>query len=122
MLEEKLRELAQSNRYPFHMPGHKRMLDGTNPYAIDITEIEDFDNLHHAEGIIKDAEDAAAKMYAAKKAYYLVNGSTVCTDFSYDYHGEHPSGFTGEKVSGNQRKRNLISYIFPGKPDQPGPV
>lgn len=76
MLEEKLRELAQSNRYPFHMPGHKRMLDGTNPYAIDITEIEDFDNLHHAEGIIKDAEDAAAKMYGAKKAYYLVNGST----------------------------------------------
>ena len=68
MLEEKLRELAQSNRYPFHMPGHKRMLDGTNPYAIDITEIEDFDNLHHAEGIIKDAEDAAAKMYGAKKA------------------------------------------------------
>lgn len=76
MLEEKLRELAQSNRYPFHMPGHKRMLDGTNPYAIDITEIEDFDNLHHAESIIKDAEDAAAKMYGAKKAYYLVNGST----------------------------------------------
>lgn len=76
MLEEKLRELAQSNRYPFHMPGHKRMLDGTNPYAIDITEIEDFDNLHHAEGIIRDAEDAAAKMYGAKKAYYLVNGST----------------------------------------------
>ena len=76
MLEEKLRELAQSNRYPFHMPGHKRMLDDTNPYAIDITEIEDFDNLHHAEGIIKDAEDAAAKMYGAKKAYYLVNGST----------------------------------------------
>ena len=52
------------------------MLDGTNPYAIDITEIEDFDNLHHAESIIKDAEDAAAKMYGAKKAYYLVNGST----------------------------------------------
>lgn len=76
MLEEKLRELAQSNRYPFHMPGHKRMLDGTNPYAIDITEIEDFDNLHHAEGIIKDAEDAAAKIYGAQKAYYLVNGST----------------------------------------------
>ena len=76
MLEEKLRELAQSNRYPFHMPGHKRMLDGTNPYAIDITEIEDFDNLHHAESIIKDAEDAAAKMNGAKKAYYLVNGST----------------------------------------------
>ena len=68
MLEEKLRELAQSNRYPFHMPGHKRMLDGTNPYAIDITEIEDFDNLHHAEGIIKDAEDASCKNVWRKKS------------------------------------------------------
>ena len=56
MLEEKLRELAQSNRYPFHMPGHKRMLDGTNPYAIDITEIEDFDHLHHAERQIRNPD------------------------------------------------------------------
>ena len=49
-------------------------------------------------------------------------GSTVCTGFSYNHYREYSSGFTGEKVSGNQRKRNLVSYIFPGKPDQPGPV
>lgn len=77
MLEEKLRELAQSDVYPFHMPGHKRaMLSFPDPYSIDITEIEGFDNLHHAAGILKEAQDAAAELYGAKKAYYLVNGST----------------------------------------------
>ena len=45
MLEQKLNELEQSDIYPFHMPGHKRaFLPFANPYAIDITEIEGFDN------------------------------------------------------------------------------
>ena len=46
MLEQKLNELEQSDIYPFHMPGHKRaFLPFANPYAIDITEIEGFDDL-----------------------------------------------------------------------------
>ena len=59
---------------------------------------------------------------AQKSAKLQGHGSTVCTWFSYDHYGEHSSGFPGAKVSGNQRKRNFISYIFPGKPDQPGSV
>ena len=52
-LDEKLADYAESDFYPFHMPGHKRIaLDFKNPYSIDITEIEGFDNLHHAEGIL----------------------------------------------------------------------
>lgn len=77
MLEQKLRELEQSDVYPFHMPGHKRaFLPFANPYAIDITEIEGFDNLHHATGILQEAQQKAADLYGAKKTYYLVNGST----------------------------------------------
>lgn len=77
MLEKKLRELAQSDIYPFHMPGHKRVpSEFANPYAIDITEIEGFDNLHHAEGVLKEAQEAAAELYGSRRAYYLVNGST----------------------------------------------
>lgn len=76
MIEQKLRELAQSGVYPFHMPGHKRQLCGFFPYELDITEIEEFDNLHHAEGILLDAQQQAAQMYHSQKAYYLVNGST----------------------------------------------
>lgn len=77
MLEEKLKMYAKSDIYPFHMPGHKRaVLDFANPYAIDITEIEGFDNLHHAKGILKEAQEEAAGLYGSRHCYYLVNGST----------------------------------------------
>lgn len=77
MLDQKLIEYTQSNIYPFHMPGHKRRpIDFPNPYTIDITEIDGFDNLHHAEEILRDAQQRAAKLYGAKRSFYLVNGST----------------------------------------------
>ena len=82
-LLERLTEYAGSDAYPFHMPGHKRreIPDGIpggfpDPYGIDITEIDGFDNLHHAEGILKDAMDEAAAIYGADQSWYLVNGST----------------------------------------------
>lgn len=80
-LLEQLMEYGASDFYPFHMPGHKRreIPDSfffPDPYTIDITEIHGFDNLHHAEGILKESMDRAAKIYGAKKTYYLVNGST----------------------------------------------
>jgi len=72
-----LKENAQSDNYPFHMPGHKRNKAITFlPADIDITEIEGFDNLHHATGILKIARDNAAKFYGAKRSWYLINGST----------------------------------------------
>ena len=77
MIDKELQKLSKSNIYPFHMPGHKRRsLDLGDPYSIDITEIDGFDNLHHAEGIIRDAQERAARLYGAKKSYFLVNGST----------------------------------------------
>lgn len=77
MLDRRLEEYAQSNIYPFHMPGHKRKWRAAaDPYAIDITEIDGFDNLHHAEEVLKDAQERAAELYGSKQAYYLVNGST----------------------------------------------
>lgn len=76
-LDQKLEAYAKSDYYPFHMPGHKRKpLHMPNPYSIDITEIEGFDNLHHASGILKDAQMKAAELYDADFSYYLVNGST----------------------------------------------
>lgn len=75
-----------SDFYPFHMPGHKRNAELTKkyglwdekltPYDIDITEIDNFDNLHNPEGIIKNAETFAAGLYGAKESIYSVNGST----------------------------------------------
>ena len=48
----------------------------TNPFAVDITEIEGFDNLHHPEGILKDSMKWAADVYGADQTYYMINGST----------------------------------------------
>ena len=77
MLDHKLRELADSDFYPFHMPGHKRQQTGLeDPYAIDITEIPGFDNLHDPQGLILEAMERMAGLYHAKKSYLLVGGST----------------------------------------------
>ena len=45
-LDIKLEQYAKSDYYPFHMPGHKRVpFHMPDPYTIDITEIDGFDNL-----------------------------------------------------------------------------
>lgn len=77
-LEQKLQN-HHTRQYPFHMPGHKRNLEvmGTTfPYDMDITEIEGFDDLHHASGILKEAMQDAAKLWGAKETFFLINGST----------------------------------------------
>ncbi|WP_160692957.1 aminotransferase class I/II-fold pyridoxal phosphate-dependent enzyme [Clostridium sp. C2-6-12] len=43
---------------------------------LDITEVDPLDNLHCPEGVIREAQDLLAKTYKAKKAYFLVNGSS----------------------------------------------
>lgn len=79
-LDMVLDQYSRTDFYPFHMPGHKRQVHTeylSNPYAVDITEITDFDNLHHAEGIIKENQDMAAELYHADKTWFLINGSTA---------------------------------------------
>lgn len=76
-LDKKLISYAQSNSYPFHMPGHKRqMRELWDAYEMDITEIDGFDNLNNATGILKEAQERAAELYGARRSFYLVNGST----------------------------------------------
>ena len=78
-LYQALTEYAETDFYPYHMPGHKRNPDAGEMsayYQFDITEIDGFDNLHHAEGILKEAQERANRLYGAEETYYLVNGST----------------------------------------------
>lgn len=49
----------------------------SNPYGIDITEIDGFDNLHNADGIIKEDFKRAAKLFGADETLFLVNGSSA---------------------------------------------
>ena len=79
-LDMVLDQYSRTDFYPFHMPGHKRRVYTeylNNPYVVDITEITDFDNLHHAEGIIKENQDMAAELYRVDKTWFLINGSTA---------------------------------------------
>lgn len=89
---DSLTEYAKKDYYPFHMPGHKRnteLCQIENPYGLDITEIDGFDNLHDAKGLLKLAMEEAAELYGAEETYFLVNGSTcgilaaihACTKF-----------------------------------------
>ena len=79
-LIRKLKDHQSRKIYPFHMPGHKRRLAGDplleQIYGIDVTETEDFDDLHDANGIIKEAEERAAKCFGADETHFLINGST----------------------------------------------
>lgn len=78
-LWERLEDYAGKDFYPYHMPGHKRRSWGRLPeeiYGIDITEIDGFDNLHQPEGILRDLQREAARLYGAEESFYLVNGSS----------------------------------------------
>ena len=78
-LYEKLINYGKSDFYGFHMPGHKRngeIMENGLPYQIDITEIEGFDDLHHARELLKEAQERAARVYHAEETCYLINGST----------------------------------------------
>ena len=74
-----LKEHDEAKILPFHMPGHKRapfdFLFGAQ--KLDITEIEGFDNLHDASGVILDAEKRASKLYGTICSRFLVGGSTA---------------------------------------------
>lgn len=79
-LYQKLFENGKSDFYPYHMPGHKRkpMTEVLKRVCdIDITEIDGFDNLHHAHGILQDLQEHAAKVYGSEESFYLVGGSTA---------------------------------------------
>ena len=78
-LKQKLLQYGSEDIYPMHMPGHKRNLNMVSmgePYAIDITEIHGFDDLHDAKGALAHGMERAAKLFGSEETYYLVNGSS----------------------------------------------
>ena len=116
------------------MPGHKRNTklikryglwdECLTPYDIDITEIDNFDNLHNPEGIIKEAERLAARLYGAKESIYSVNGSTgaILAVLGLIDRGEavlmarncHKSVYHGVELYG------LVPYYLEGETDSLG--
>ncbi len=77
---DRLEEYCGKDYVPLHMPGAKRNTDlfkMGNPYGLDITEIDGFDNMHHATDIIKDAFCRASSVFGAEETLFLVNGSSA---------------------------------------------
>ena len=75
----------EKNPVSLHVPGHKSgqgLLDEGASFlqsvmSIDYTEITGLDDLHHAEGVILEAEQLAADCFGAEETYFLIGGSTV---------------------------------------------
>ncbi len=78
--------LAESRKVSFHTPGHKsgkgistrfRKFVGHRIFSIDLTTLDEVDSLQNPTGVIKEAQELAAKAAGADRSYFLVNGTTV---------------------------------------------
>nr|WP_276536961.1 aminotransferase class I/II-fold pyridoxal phosphate-dependent enzyme [Oceanobacillus caeni] len=70
---------------PFHIPGHKKgnAIDpafkdflGENVFKMDLINIEPLDDLHHPQGIIKEAQELAAEAFGADYTFFSVQGTS----------------------------------------------
>ena len=78
--------LAESRKVSFHTPGHKsgkgiatrfRKFVGPRVFSIDLTTLDEVDSLQNPTGVIKEAQELAAKAAGADRSFFLVNGTTV---------------------------------------------
>jgi arginine/lysine/ornithine decarboxylase len=81
----KLVEHASRNPIQFHIPAHKKGFGmpnefsefiGPNALSIDLINIAPLDDLHSPKGIIKEAQELAARAYGADHTYFSVHGTS----------------------------------------------
>lgn len=84
---------------------------GEKIFRYDLSEAEGLDDLHHATGPIKEAEQLAADLWKARKSFFLVNGTT-CGNEAMMLSAVKP----GEKVMvmRNMHKSILMGLILSG--------
>ncbi|MDN5323614.1 MAG: arginine decarboxylase [Clostridia bacterium] len=83
-LFDALMNYVNEQTIPFHVPGHKQgrgnqvltSILGQTTMAMDLTCMEDLDNICNPKNVIKEAEKLAAAAYKAENAFFLVNGTT----------------------------------------------
>lgn len=85
-LVEALKRYVDKGFTPFHTPGHMqgraappvlRRWWGRSVFTADLTELPGLDDLHDPTGVIREAEELAAKLAGVENAFFLVNGSTA---------------------------------------------
>lgn len=68
---------AESGKLRLHMPGHK----GSSFLGLevrDITEVDGADVLYMSDGIIRESQEIASKLFGTKKTLYSTEGSSLC--------------------------------------------
>ena len=125
-LDQKLIAYGETDAYPFHMPGHKRKkLGEMDPYQIDITEIDGFDNMNDPKEVILNLMKRLGRLYGRSKAYILVNGSTagnLSAVFATTNQGDsvlvardsHKSVYNATFL-----RRLKVDYIYPSMKERP---
>lgn len=80
-----MKNYAQADVYPLHTPGHKggrclnreyQHLLGPAALAIDVSLMQELDDLHAPEGCIALAQQLAAETFGADKSFFAVNGTS----------------------------------------------
>lgn len=73
----------------FCIPGHRAERGVPEPllerfgeavFGYDLTEAEGLDDLHSANGAIREAQELLAELYGAEKGWFVVNGSTAAVE------------------------------------------
>ncbi|WP_347319285.1 aminotransferase class I/II-fold pyridoxal phosphate-dependent enzyme [Rossellomorea sp. RS05] len=76
---------SKKNPVQFHIPGHKKGAGmdpefkefiGENALSIDLINIAPLDDLHQPKGMIKEAQDLAAKAFGADHTFFSVQGTS----------------------------------------------
>ncbi|AEF93776.1 Arginine decarboxylase [Desulfotomaculum nigrificans CO-1-SRB] len=82
---EALKKYINDRTIRFHMPGHKggqitnnAVIDflGSRVFEADVTNVPGMDDLHQTHGVIKEAQELAARTFGADATYFLINGSS----------------------------------------------
>ena len=81
-LYEELKKFRSKDRVSFHIPGHKfgaGLSKGFKKdiFITDVTEFDETDDLQNPQGILKTAQESAAKVFKAHKTFYLTSGSSL---------------------------------------------
>lgn len=77
-INEGISKYISRGRISFSMPGHKGrgVIDGKNIFKLDVTELDDTDNLLSPQNYIKESKEKLSKIYGTVSSHYLLGGAT----------------------------------------------
>ena len=104
-----IRRYAESDTLRLHMPGHKgQSLLGMESW--DITEIDGADDLFHAEGIIRESEENASRLFGCRTLYSTEGASLSIRAMLYlaHQHARH-QGKSPKILAGRNAHRSFLS-------------